>query len=428
MSVRTRLHLWLLTVSATLGAIGLIAGPGESGILDATWTAPTTNTDGTPLTDLQSYRVYYGTSASPCPGGTFVAVASAISSPAPGQIVSVRLTNLTTGVAYTVSVAAVDSTGNQSACSASASATAQLDFSVTPTGTVNFGSVGLGSSATQTLTVQNTRGGTVTGTASVAAPFSVVSGSPFTLVGSGATQSVTVRFAPTSVVTSSTNISFTADGDSISRAVTGVGLVPDSAPPTVTITTPTPSATLTTGTASLTLAGTASDNVGVTQVTWLNTRGGSGMATGTTSWATGAIALLSGQNVLQVTARDASNNASTATLTVTLNPASFTFTDDPLNAYSTVVKAIHITELRTDIDGARIARGLPAFGWTDPAITPGSTPVKAVHLQELRTALGQAYQAVGRTAPTYTDPTVTQGALTISAGHVSEVRAALQAL
>jgi Abnormal spindle-like microcephaly-assoc'd, ASPM-SPD-2-Hydin len=428
MSVRTRRHLWLLAVSAALGATGLDAGPGESGVLDASWTAPTTNTDGTPLTDLRSYRVYYGISPSPCPGGTFVQVASATSSPGPGQTVSVRLTNLMTGVAYTVSVAAVDSSGNQSACSSSTSAAAQLDFSVTPTGTVNFGSVGLGSSATQTLTVQNTRGGTVTGTASVAAPFGVVSGSPFTLVGSGATQSVTVRFAPTSGVTASTNISFTADGDSISRLVTGVGTVPDATAPTVTITSPTPNATLTTGTASLMLGGTASDNVGVTQVTWVNTRGGSGTATGTRSWATGAIALLSGQNVLQVTARDPANNASTTTLTVTVNPASLTFTDDPLSAYSTAVKAVHIRELRTNIDSARIARGLPAFAWTDPNITPGSTPVKAVHLEELRTALAQAYQAVGRTVPTYTDPAVTPWALTISARHVSEVRAALQVL
>ncbi len=424
MSVRIRRHLWLLAAVA----LWLVAGSAESGVLDASWTAPTTNTDGTLLTDLQSYRVYYGTTSSPCPGGRFVQVTSSTSSPTLGQTVSVRLTNLVTGVAYTVSVAAVDSTGSQSTCSDTASATAQLDFSVTPPGTLNFGSVGLGSSATQGLTVQNTRGGTVSGTVSVTAPFSVVSGSPFTLAGSGATQSVTVRFAPTSAVTSSTNVSFSADGDSISRVVTGVGMVPDSAPPTVAITVPTTNATLTTGTASLTLGGTASDNVGVTQVTWLNSRGGSGAATGTATWATGAIALVSGPNVLQVTARDAANNASTATLTVTLNPASFTFTDDPLSAFSTVVKAIHITELRADIDSARIARSLPRFAWTDPAITPGSTPVKAVHLAELRRALAQAYQAVGRTAPTYTDPVVAQGALTISAGHVGELRAALQAL
>src|SRR5207245_1197370 len=72
--------------------------------------------------------------------------------------------------------------------------------------------------------VQNTRGGTVTGTASVSAPFSIVSGSPFTLVGAGATQTVTVRFAPTTSVLASTNVSFSADGDTRSSLVTGTGV------------------------------------------------------------------------------------------------------------------------------------------------------------------------------------------------------------
>ena len=71
----------------------------------------------------------------------------------------------------------------------------------------------------------------------------------------------------------------------------------------------------------LTLGGTASDNVGVTQVTWANDRGGSGTATGTTSWSVSGIVLASGANVLTVTARDAAGNTSTDTLTVTYTPA-----------------------------------------------------------------------------------------------------------
>ena len=54
-----------------LGGLLLIAIPGEAGILDASWTAPTTNTDGSPLTDLAAYRVYYGTSGAPCRGARF---------------------------------------------------------------------------------------------------------------------------------------------------------------------------------------------------------------------------------------------------------------------------------------------------------------------------------------------------------------------
>ena len=55
----------------------------------------------------------------------------------------------------------------------------------------------------------------------------------------------------------------------------------------------------------------------MTQVTWSSNRGGSGTATGTTAWSVSGIALLSGSNVLTVTARDAAGNTRTDTLTVT---------------------------------------------------------------------------------------------------------------
>src|SRR5437899_991434 len=215
---------WLLGLGLVLGGILFATNPGSAGVLDTSWTAPTTNTDGSALTDLAAYRVYYGTSASPCLGGTFVQVSSTVLSPPPNQTVSLRLTNLTTGTLYTVSVAAVDTGGNQSACSPTASAVAQVDIAVTPTTTVNFGNVNIGSVLDQVFTVQTTRAGTVTGTASVPAPFSIVSGSPFTLAGTGATQTVTVRFTPTSAALASTNVSLTADGDTLSRLVTGTGI------------------------------------------------------------------------------------------------------------------------------------------------------------------------------------------------------------
>src|SRR5439155_24301889 len=129
----------------------------------------------------------------------------------------------------------------------------------------------------------------------------------------------------------------------------------DVAPPTVTISAPTSGPTFTTSTSSLTLAGTASDNVGVTQVTWMNSLGGNGTATGTTSWTAG-VALQTGANVLTVQAWDAAGNTATATLTVTLTDT-FAFADDPLAAQSTMVKAVHILELRAAIESVRVARG-----------------------------------------------------------------------
>src|SRR5437867_39317 len=199
------------------------------------------------------------------------------------------------------------------------SAVARADFALNPTGTVNFGSVSLGSFAEQTVTVSNTGGGTVSGAASVGAPFSIVSGSPFTLGGVGASQAIKVRFTPTTTTTVSTNLNFTASGGTISAIVTGTGTGSDTTPPIVTITSPTSNPTYTSTGSALSLQGTATDNVGVTQMTWVNSRGGSGTATGTSSWTASAIALQLGSNVLTVTARDAAGNTATANLTVTLS-------------------------------------------------------------------------------------------------------------
>src|SRR5207249_4717934 len=100
---------------------------------------------------------------------------------------------------------------------------------------------------------------------------------------------------------------------------------PDTTTPAITITAPTSGATYTTSSSSLTLGGTASDNVGVTQVTWANSLGGNGTATGTTAWTASGIVLQMGTNMLTVQARDAAGNTKVATLTATFTPT-FTLT------------------------------------------------------------------------------------------------------
>jgi len=74
----------------------------------------------------------------------------------------------------------------------------------------------------------------VAGTATVAAPFSVVSGGSFNLVGAGATATVTVRFTPVTGLITATNVTFTANGGSMSRGVTGTGLVGTNPAPVLT--------------------------------------------------------------------------------------------------------------------------------------------------------------------------------------------------
>lgn len=91
----------------------------------------------------------------------------------------------------------------------------------------------------------------------------------------------------------------------------------DSISPAIQITAPTSNNTYQTTSNKITLSGTASDNIGVASVTWANDRGGSGTASGTTSWTCSNISLQQGSNVITVTARDAAGNASTDTITVT---------------------------------------------------------------------------------------------------------------
>src|SRR5207249_7094478 len=113
---------WLLASIVVVAAVLLLASPVLAGVLDVTWNAPTTNADGDPLTNLASYRVYYGTSDPPCQTSSFVIVPFVTSTPAPDtpapdtpapdSVVSTALTGLITGAVYFVQVTAVDASGN----------------------------------------------------------------------------------------------------------------------------------------------------------------------------------------------------------------------------------------------------------------------------------------------------------------------------
>ena len=98
-----------------------------------------------------------------------------------------------------------------------------------------------------------------------------------------------------------------------------------------------------------------------------------------------------------------------------------TFTDDPVVANVTAVKAVHTTELRSAINCVRAWYGLGAYNWTDTTITPDVTGVGAVHVEQMRTALNEAYTAGGFTPLSYTDP----GSLSnvgVKAQHVNELQ------
>lgn len=97
------------------------------------------------------------------------------------------------------------------------------------------------------------------------------------------------------------------------------------------------------------------------------------------------------------------------------------FTNDPLTAGVTTIKAVHVTELRTRIQALRNRFGLTAFTYTTPTLTAGTTTIKASDILELRLALAEAYTRAGVAVPTYTDPALTAGT-TIKAVHITELR------
>ena len=103
------------------------------------------------------------------------------------------------------------------------------------------------------------------------------------------------------------------------------------------------------------------------------------------------------------------------------------FTDPTLSAGSSVIRAIHITELRTRIDAIRVARALSPYEWTDSPLEQGSSVIRAVHITDLRTALAQAYVAAKLTPPIYTDPTL-DGGIQIKVVHITQLRAAVIAI
>ena len=114
-----------------------------------TWTAPTTNADGTALTDLAGYRVYYGQTSGNLTQNVAV-----------GNQTTYPLSGLNGGQLYYFAVTAYDTSGNQSARSNEASATTPIDPPSSPvasfTGTPTTGSAPLAVTFTNTSTGQIT--------------------------------------------------------------------------------------------------------------------------------------------------------------------------------------------------------------------------------------------------------------------------------
>lgn len=120
----------------------------------------------------------------------------------------------------------------------------------------------------------------------------------------------------------------------------------DTTAPTVTITSPTSAATYDAGTASMVaLSGTASD-VGrglSASCTWTNSLGGSGTATGTSSWSIASVSLTVGSNVIAVTCPDIIGNLGTDVLTVSRSSGAASPCTDAFNAGNGIAVGVTAT-------------------------------------------------------------------------------------
>ncbi len=128
-----------------------------------------------------------------------------------------------------------------------------------------------------------------------------------------------------------------------------------------------------------------------------------------------------------VQAYNASGLRSVLSAEVTGTPNAALFTDNVLAAGSSTIRAVHISELRTRIDAARVRLGLLPFAWTDPVLTAGTTTLRARHFIDLRAALAQAYSRANLTPPSCTDPNLGPGTA-IRVAHIVEMRDAVTAI
>lgn len=85
---------------------------------------------------------------------------------------------------------------------------------------------------------------------------------------------------------------------------------------TITITAPASGNQMETPDASVILEGTAKGKNAIVSVEWVNDRGGQGTASGTSTWKTGGIPLLTGKNRITVTARDQGGRKGSRTVVI----------------------------------------------------------------------------------------------------------------
>lgn len=95
--------------------------------------------------------------------------------------------------------------------------------------------------------------------------------------------------------------------------------------------------------------------------------------------------------------------------------------DSADTAVGGVVRAAHVNQLRTAAGALALLAGFSPPAFTDPTLSAGTSIVKGIHVTELRSALTQSLGSILGTAPTFAEA-IEPGVTMIKAGHFDELR------
>lgn len=189
--------------------------------------------------------------------------------------------------------------------------------------------------------------------------------------------------------------------------------------PSITINLPTIQPTYATSSASLAIGGVASDNAEISSVAWSNNLGGSGAVSGATSW-NANISLMSGQNIITVTARDAAGNTATDAITIIFDNTAPIIT--AVSAGDITTTGATISWTTDEPADAQVEYGLAASYGSLSALNTATTTAHTVALSGLSQSATYHYRVISKdilgnmaTSTDYTFATLTPAPAPVAA-------------
>ncbi len=186
---------------------------------------------------------------------------------------------------------------------------------------------------------------------------------------------------------------------------TTMPLSSDTVDPAISISSPTSADSFATQSASIDIAGSASDDRGLQQVTWTTSNGDSGVASGTTNWSVQGLALAEGTNNITFTATDNAGNTASDTLVVTYTSASdvtapsLTITSPTsADSFATQSTSINLAGTASDDQGIQSVTWQTSSGQSGTATGTASWSVAGINISGDTTITVTASDLSGNTS------------------------------